>query len=131
LAKHFLNIFCQQNNKYIEDFESKAKHLLMQQDWPGNIRQLRSVVERLVIFVNTKKITCEDMSSVLKTKNHYITKQLVSYHEAKEAFQKEFLTNALLAYDWNVSETAKSLKIDRTNLYKKIQKLNIKINKSM
>ena len=60
-----------------------------------------------------------------------VNSMVQKYYKVQEAFQKEFLTNALLAYDWNVSETAKSLKIDRTNLYKKIQKLNIKINKSM
>jgi transcriptional regulator with GAF, ATPase, and Fis domain len=130
LAKHFLNIFCRQNNKFIEDFESNAIHLLMQQEWPGNIRQMRSVIERLVIFVNAKKITSEDVYSVLKNKNHAITKQFASYYEAKEAFQKDFFTSALLAFNWKVTETAKSLKIDRTNLYKKIQKLGITINRS-
>jgi two-component system, NtrC family, nitrogen regulation response regulator NtrX len=130
LAKYFLNIFCRQNNKFIEDFESNAIHLLMQQEWPGNIRQMRSVIERLVIFVNAKKVTSEDVFSVLKNKNHAITTQFASYYEAKEAFQKDFFTNALLAFNWNVTETAKSLKIDRTNLYKKIQKLGITINRS-
>ena len=126
LAAYFLEMFCKQNNRFIQGFEHTAVHLLTQQDWPGNVRQLRSVIERLVILSNNTKITADEAQLVLETQNFNKMKNFVSYHDAKEAFQKEFLTSSLLTHNWNVTETAHSLKIDRTNLYKKMQRLGIK-----
>jgi DNA-binding NtrC family response regulator len=68
----------------------------------------------------------DEVQLVLEAQNFNKVKQFVSYHEAKNAFQKQFITSSLLAHNWNVTETANSLKIDRTNLYKKIQQLGIK-----
>ena len=126
LIAYFLEIFCKQNNRFIQGFEPNAVHLLTQQDWPGNVRQLRSVIERLVILSSRKKITANEVLLVLETQNFNKMNGYVSFHEAERAFQKEFFTNALVAHGWNVSETANSLKIDRTNLYKKMQRLGIK-----
>ena len=90
------------------------------------MRQLRSVIERLVILSNNKKITTDEVQVVLETQSFNKMKHYVSYHEAEESFQKEFITSSLLAHSWNVTEAANSLKIDRTNLYKKMQRLGIK-----
>ena len=84
------------------------------------------MIERLVILSSEKKITVEEVSLVLKTQSFNKINHHVSYYKAKEDFQKEFFANALLAFNWNVSETAKSLKIDRSNLYNKMQRLGIK-----
>ncbi len=130
LVEYFLEIYCKQNNRLIQGFEANALHLLTQQDWPGNVRQLRSVIERLVILSGHTKIMTDELLLVLETQNFNKMNGYVSFHEAEQAFQKEYLTNALLAYGWNVTETANSLKIDRTNLYKKMQKLGIKRDRS-
>ena len=53
------------------------------------------------------------------------TPNLLSYREANDLFQREFLTQALIAHDWNIAAAADSLQIDRTNLYKKMQRLGI------
>jgi len=52
LAQYFLKHFCAENNKYIKGFTSGAIHLFMQQQWPGNVRQLKSTIERLVVLSN-------------------------------------------------------------------------------
>jgi len=77
---------------------------------------------------NKEEITVDEISLVLKTQSVMNMKYFETYQEAKQAFQREFFSHALHAHNWNVSETAKSLKIDRTNLYKKMQKLGIKSN---
>ncbi|NOZ60458.1 MAG: sigma-54-dependent Fis family transcriptional regulator [Calditrichaeota bacterium] len=126
LAQHFLKRFCAENNKYIKGFTAGAIHLLMQQEWPGNVRQLKSIIERLVILSNNEEIAVDEISLVLKTQSVMNMRYFETYQEAEHAFQRDFFSQALHAHNWNVSETAKSLKIDRTNLYKKMQKLGIK-----
>ncbi len=125
LAMHFLNIFCQQNNRYIKGFKPKAIQLLMQQKWHGNVRQLRSVIERLAIFATGEIISADDVAFVLKAQQLGQANNFLSYHEAEQEFQREFLINTLIAHNWNVTEAAKTLKIDRTNIYKKMQRLGI------
>ena len=129
LAQYFLTYFCAENNKYIKGFTAGAMHLLMQQQWPGNVRQLKSTIERLVILSSSEEITVDEISLVLKTQSVMNMRHFETYQEAEHAFQRDFFTQALHAHNWNVSETAKSLKIDRTNLYKKMQKLGIKNEK--
>lgn len=124
LVDHFLEIFCQQNNRYIEQMEPQAMQLLLQQEWPGNVRQLRATVERLVIFAQGKKITVDDVLLILNARNFH-QEPALTYSEAKLAFQKEFFTQALIAHDWNISATAQTLKINRTNLHKKMLQLGI------
>lgn len=126
LANYFLFFFCEQNNRYIQGFEPQAVHLLMQQDWPGNVRQLRSIIERLSIFSSGKLITVDDVIRVLRVQQFMQGTKLLSYRQANEMFQREFLTQALIAHDWNIVATADSLHIDRTNLYKKLQRLGIR-----
>lgn len=128
LADHFLRFFCEQNNRYIQDFEPQAMQLMLQYNWPGNVRELRSVVERLAIFVRGDKITVDNVAYVLSTSSSIRPNKSLTYNEAKTAFQKEFITQALIAHDWNVSAAAITLDIDRTNLHKKMQRLGIQRN---
>jgi two-component system nitrogen regulation response regulator NtrX len=128
LADHFLRFFCEQNNRYIQDFEPQAMQLMLQYNWPGNVRELRSVVERLAIFVKGNKITVNDVAYVMSTSSSIPPNKSLTYNEAKIAFQKEFITQALIAHDWNVSAAAHTLDIDRTNLHKKMQQLGIQRN---
>ncbi len=126
LAYYFLTYFCQQNNRYIQGFKPQAIQLLMQPDWPGNVRQLRSTIERLVIFATGELITVADVTRVMQMQHFMQTPNLLSYQQANELFQREFLTQALTAHDWNITAAADSLQIDRTNLYKKMQRLGIR-----
>ena len=125
LATHFLTYFCGQNNRYIQGFEPRAIHLLMQQDWHGNVRQLRSIIERLVIFASGELITVDDVTRVMQMQQFMQATNLLTYRQATEIFQREFLTQALIAHGWNIAAAAETLQLDRTNLYKKIQRLGI------
>jgi len=125
LAMHFLKIYCEKNNRFISGFEPKALQLLMQQDWPGNVRQLESIVERLVLFASGQRINESEVALVLNLSSFGAQSGLMTFRQAREAFDREFITNALIAHDWNVQKAAKTLGLDRTNLYKKMQQLGI------
>ena len=129
LVRHFLQIFAREHNKYIEDIHPKAIQLLMQQEWPGNVRQLKSAIERMVIFASDKIISPQEAMLAIKNQNVMNINASLTYQEAKKRFEKEFLTEALIAHNWDVAKTAAALKIHRTNLYKKMQQLKIDINK--
>ncbi|MBN1348035.1 sigma-54-dependent Fis family transcriptional regulator [candidate division KSB1 bacterium] len=125
LAKYFLDYFCHQNNRYIEGFEPQAIQLLLQQEWRGNIRQLRSTIERLAVFARGEKIILDEVKFALSPQSFHSISPFLSFRQANHNFQREFLKQALIAHDWNISAAAASLEIDRTNLYKKMQQLGI------
>src|SRR5688572_16129896 len=100
---------------------------LQQLDWPGNVRELRNTVERLLILSTGPRIGTEDvdrlvgrrdadqagMGSLLESK---------TFEEFKQAAERAFLLAKLREHDWNVSETARTLDMPRSNLYKKIER---------
>ncbi len=125
LAVHFLQKYCEKNNRYIEGFYPQALQTLMQHDWPGNVRQLESIIERLVLFSSGRKITANEVNMVLGLSTLGPDQKELSFKEARETFERNFITQALKAHNWNVVETARALNIDRTNLYKKMHRLGV------
>ncbi|HPI71811.1 MAG TPA: sigma-54 dependent transcriptional regulator [bacterium] len=125
LARHFLHQFCEQYNRYIEGFSSAALQLLMEQEWPGNVRQLRSVIERLALFAEGPLITAENVAAVLKRPPLTSSDQMKSYKQARCDFERDYIQRLLQICNGNVSEAADAMKIDRTNLYRKMKKLGI------
>lgn len=129
LANHFLKLFCQENNRLIEGFQAGALQQLMNYDWPGNVRQLRSLVERLCLFATTRMISCKNVLEMLplqeERQNEPTVTPTTSFKKARGNFERKFLKRALIAHRWNISKTAHALEMDRTNLYKKIKQLNI------
>lgn len=125
LARHFLHQFCEQYNRYIEGFSSAALQLLMEQEWPGNIRQLRSIVERLALFTEARLITAENVATVLKRPPLTSSDQIKSYKQARCDFERDYIQRLLRICNGNVTEAAGAMNIDRTNLYRKMKKLGI------
>ncbi len=125
LARHFLQQFCEQYNRYIEGFSSAALQLLMEQEWPGNVRQLRSIVERLALFTEARLITAENVAAVLKRPPLTSSDQIKNYKQARCDFERDYIQRLLRICNGNVTEAADAMNIDRTNLYRKMKKLGI------
>ncbi len=94
-------------------------------DWPGNIRELRNVIERLVIMTPSDTITSKNFVIAEPTRQDYLVHKTLK--EARDAFEKDFITKRLEENNWNVSKTAEILQIERSNLHKKIKAYNIKV----
>jgi two-component system nitrogen regulation response regulator NtrX len=115
LVDHFLREFCAENGKKLKKITSEALDLMARYDWPGNVRELKNLIERLVIMVPGNTITSMDIPLSLREKSQ------PSLREAKQEFEKYFITQILRANRGNISKSAKILKIDRSLLYQKLK----------
>jgi two-component system, NtrC family, nitrogen regulation response regulator NtrX len=110
-------------------FADDAVRRLKSRSWPGNIRELRNAVERALILASGKTITAADIDHLLPGPVVVGAPADASESQTFETFkleaEKQFLTQKLKEHDWNVSETARSLKMPRSNLYKKIERYGL------
>ncbi|MGN6391103.1 MAG: sigma-54-dependent transcriptional regulator [Gemmatimonadales bacterium] len=103
-------------------FDDEAVARLCERHWPGNIRELRNAIERALILAAGKVVTATDVDRLLPPDRPPEGQSLEAIREEAE---KAFLIQQLRQRDWNVTETARVLKIPRSNLYKKIERLGI------
>ena len=129
IAYYFIEKFNNEYNKQIKSLTTRAVTMLTNHKWEGNIRELRNVVENIVLFSRKDRIDLEDIIASLNKLNYNDEIKpdgLKMLHEAKEEFEKEYLQKALSEFNGKINETAEALGIDRTNLFKKLQKHGIK-----
>jgi two-component system, NtrC family, nitrogen regulation response regulator NtrX len=130
LAEKFAKEICEDYGMPIKKFTSSAFEAMQELNYSGNIRELRNIVERLVIL-SGNKITDEDVKAyVSNTQSNanpsMMFDQFEKFQEFKEHIEKLFIENKLKTYSWNVSKTAEALDIQRSHLYNKIEKYDLK-----
>ncbi len=140
LAEQFLEEICQEYGIQ-KHFTADAMQALQQINWTGNVRELHNVVERLAIL-SDKKITAEEVEtyavpnqlppSTTTNGNNAdaIFDKFDRFHDFKDYIEKQFINKKLNDNNWNVSQTAKQLDIQRSHLYNKIEKYNLKRNET-
>lgn len=97
---------------------------LQEYSWPGNIRELKNLIERLVIMTPSADIHAKDFHLAGKHEGA----DFFSYRtlkQAREAFERDFISRKLEENNWNVSKTAEMLDIERSNLHRKIKAYHI------
>ena len=105
-------------------FADDAIRRLQSRSWPGNIRELRNAVERVLILASGKKVTAEDIDHLLPG-SVGPSSESPSLEDFKLEAEKKFLAQQLREHDWNLSETARAIKIPRSNLYKKMERFGL------
>lgn len=129
LTYHFLTVFNDIYNKKITKLNRQVEGVLSSQDWFGNVRELRNVIEKLVIYATNDEITITNVLNVLQPNNLKYSvaddDENDSLKTAKQNFERSYIIKILEKHNWKISETADELGIDRTNLFKKMQALNI------
>lgn len=129
LVNHAINLFCKESGRKPKQFSAEAIEVMMNYDWPGNIRQLKNVVERMLIMIDHDNILPVDVNWALGLKQDRPNKPKVSEDMALkdmlEESEQEMILSALESNNWNVSRTAQQLKLERSHLYKKMQKYGI------
>jgi two-component system nitrogen regulation response regulator NtrX len=109
-------------------FSEDAVRRLQSRPWPGNIRELRNAVERALILASGKMVTAADIDHLLPADTPSSLPDAGGSHTFetfKQEAEKNFLVQQLREHDWNVSETARALKMPRSNLYKKIERYGL------
>ncbi len=124
LSDYFLEKYCLKNRKEIKGFSEKAMEVLMNYDWPGNIRELENVIERTVVITRDKIIKPKDLPSFLRKEVR--EKFIEEGDRPLSQIEKEYISHVLEKNRWNIRRSAKILGIDRTTLYKKIEKYGLK-----
>lgn len=132
LAEKFVREICEDYSIPKKAITPKALEELKNMKWQGNIRELRNVVERLIIL-SEQKITEEDVKSFVtnihaKNTPTDIFEQFEKFQDFKEHMEKLFIEHMLKKHAWNVSKTADVLDIQRSHLYNKIEKFDLKRN---
>lgn len=128
LIEHFTKDISIKHKKPVTKFSDDAIHILQNQSWTGNVRELRNIVERIIIIVDKKEISAKDIEFMFAG-NQQSVDQLVdmsnSFQEFKEKAERVFILKQLRANDWNISKTAEILEIQRSHLYNKMKKYGI------
>ena len=124
LLQHFLQEMNCRYGRRVEKFSPDVMALLLSYSWPGNIREVRNLVEAL--FINL------DPQSRTVSLSH-LPEAFQRLHEnlEKSLGEKEQLLNALLTTNWNKSEAAQKLRISRMTLYRKMEKYDIQAAKDV
>lgn len=128
LVKAFTERISEKYKKKTKQFSNDAIELMKQLPWKGNIRELRNIVERIIIIVDKPVIQKSDLESLLPYEKQSINDlidQSNSFQDFKEKAEKAFILKQLEANGWNVSKTAELLEIQRSHLYNKMKKYGI------
>jgi DNA-binding NtrC family response regulator len=120
IARYFLEKYARSMNKNVTDISPEAMKILIQYDWPGNIRELRNTIERALVVVGKKnRIEPDDLNLL------FLSKASSTGGESLEDIEKVHIRRILEQSDWNISKSAETLKIDRVTLYNKIKKYGL------
>jgi DNA-binding NtrC family response regulator len=125
LAEHFLQQFCRQAGREPLKLTASARERLAQHDWPGNIRELRNLLERLAYLCPEDKVEAKDLACILRPIAAEETHPYgeLPLAEATDAFQRDHIQRAIDRARGNMSEAAKLLGLHRPNLYRKMKLL--------
>lgn len=108
------------------ELEAEAQQLLARHAWPGNIRELRNVLERATLLADQPRLGVEDLRAALGPLSPVAGEPMrQTYREACEAFERELIAGALAEYARNVPQAAQALGLGRSTLYKKMVALGI------
>ncbi|HOF13858.1 MAG TPA: sigma-54 dependent transcriptional regulator [Spirochaetota bacterium] len=131
LVDYFLEKFAREHGLGVKQMSDSAMHFMANYAWPGNVRELKNVIERLTIMVPSEVIELDDIKKHIESYDYEdtIVKDSSSLKKAREQFEKEYIIKALKQFDKNISATAKSLGIERTNLHRKIRQYHINVDK--
>jgi DNA-binding NtrC family response regulator len=121
LVNHFLDIYSKHYNKQGLKINNKATEKILEYSWPGNIRELKHTIEKAVILCNDLTLTSEDFFFEKASSKSNELDHAISLEDG----EKIIIKNALQRNNWNISETAKELKVGRQTLYRKIERYDI------
>ena len=136
LINHFIKSFNEKNKIHIKGVTSQALSCLCHYGWPGNIRELENLIERLSVLKEDNKISMEDLpDKYKKIKAEHKRKELevieipnegIDFNGIVGKYENEILLKALEKTNWNRRRAASLLKLNRTTLVEKIKKKGLK-----
>ncbi len=131
LVRHFVDLLSREHNLKPKRITAPALDLLQRQPWKGNIRELRNIIERLLIMTGGDTIDVEDLPEALRFDRSVRvadngSDKAATLKQFKEHAERAFLVDKLRESGWNISKTAELIGTPRSNLYKKLEQYGIK-----
>ena len=116
LANYFIEMFTREFNKPTKGISSMAEKLLVEYNWPGNIRELKNVIERAIILGNDENLLLENLPLEIVAKASQVTVPLTTFKLPPEGIdieevERELIKQSLEITDWNQSKAAKKLNL--------------------
>ncbi len=129
LAEYFLKKFAREYGKDCMELSDEVKELLLNHRWKGNVRELKNLMERLVILCDGEKIKPDHLSlgSVRAYRDLSRLLEMDDLKTAKREFEKIFIEQKLREFDYDLKKVARSIGLDLSNLYRKIKAYGIEI----
>ncbi|MBA7518245.1 Anaerobic nitric oxide reductase transcription regulator NorR [subsurface metagenome] len=126
LIEHFIKIFGKRFNKTITNVSSDAMDLLLDYPWPGNVRQLEHAIEHAFIHCTGRIIQTGHLPDDIIQKASILVDRILKTEDPIDEIEKEVILEALKRNHWDREKTAKTLKISRITLWRKMKKYSIK-----
>lgn len=133
LLNHFVTDLAKQYNRPAPEIEMNVHDYLMEQQWPGNVRQLRHMVERALVFADEGKLRIEDFERGTSFGAKKADKAQAAAVQANkggtlkdslEALEAKLINDAIIRYKGNKKKAAEHLGVSRSYLYKKLEAMN-------
>lgn len=128
LIQAFIGDTCSRNGISKKKISERAIEMLKTMEWKGNVRELRNIVERLVIMSRGNDIDMVDLEMLSVTPRETIEEAVQSsqsFQDFKDRAEAIFIKHQLKLHNWNVSKTAEALEMERSHLYTKIKKYGL------
>jgi two-component system nitrogen regulation response regulator NtrX len=130
LVDYFCRNYAEENNFKPKRFSPEALEAMTRYSWKGNVRELKNVVERLMIMTDSEVIAKSDLPQQFGGTGKAAlpdTGKVKSLKDFRELAEKDFILAKLEKNNWNISQTAREIDTPRSNLYKKLAQYGIKI----
>ena len=131
LVNHFINETVAINGLPEKTVTNELMDIFINYEWPGNVRQLKNIVERMVVLSEDDVLDVKDAPNILLSGNDSLEIDMgtdiysPSLKEARDEFEKNFILKALQSTNWNIAQTARVLDMERTYLYRKIKSYDL------
>ncbi len=126
LARYFLAEFSAAYGRKPKELSEAALEVLLRYPWPGNVRELKNLIERLVIICPQQRIEPHHLPPELfRGATRSPQQPYASLHEARAAYEREFILRKLEENQWNMTRAAAALGLERSHLYRKMKSLGI------
>jgi two-component system nitrogen regulation response regulator NtrX len=128
LARHFMKEFAAAYSRRAKEITDDAIESLMRYSWPGNVRELRNVIERIVIMNPTvNRLERKHLPPLIHRDGTRSVGQFSSLHQARAAYERDYILKKLDENHGNISRTAEVLGLERSHLYRKMKTLGIAV----
>src|SRR5262249_18456511 len=128
LIEHFIRKFGDQSQRKLDGIEAEALDALMTYHWPGNVRELEHTIERAVLLGKEARIGLQDFPPSLFARNDSMLPlaDAVAKSYTLRELEKEYIMRVMEIVRGNKTEAAKTLGVDRTTLYRKLEEYKVK-----